>query len=134
MGSYAAQGPRIAIDNFLSQWLVTDPGQLYQITFAADGFGWVFFGPYNFEFDSSEWATYTVYAPALYNGVDLTFLEYGSGSPNFNPGLLDAINVDVAPPDVLVAVPQPGTISLFASGLCGLALLQWRRKSKHLAA
>jgi hypothetical protein len=32
------------------------------------------------------------------------------------------------------AVPLPGALSLFASGLAGLGLLGWRRKRKNAAA
>jgi uncharacterized protein (TIGR03118 family) len=58
------------------------------------------------------------------NGGDPNTLYFTDGINGERDGLFGAIN----------AVPLPGALPLFASGVVGLVLLGWRRKRKDIAA
>ena len=58
---------------------------------------------------------------------DLETLFYYPNSPEAGTGYIDSISVTVN-------TPLPGALSLFGSGLAGMALLGWRRKRKDIAS
>lgn len=132
----------------IAQTIVTDPGEIYTLSFAykprgdaldtnnwlevgfsnGDGTGYSALGPDLHNPLGTGWTYYSYNFTATSQSTDIIFINdtthnYNWSSPSCGP-FLDDVSVNSA------RVPEPSTLLLFGAGLTGIGIIRRRRTKK----